>query len=88
MLKGYEPKCCFAFRTGPTQRVFAIQVGAKEMVSPLGARSGNAFLPATFHPASPQRRMQAQDGFVHKEEPDFGVCERLFFNSATNSSAC
>ena len=49
-------------------------------------RGRNASLLSDFHPARPQRRIEVQRGFVHKDELEI-VSENLFFNSSSSSSA-
>ena len=86
--EGDEGRRVLGDRRRPGHRILQPVVTAKEMPTLLATRFGrrNAFLLTRFHPASTQRRFQAQRRFVHKDEFEI-VGDGLFLSSANNSAA-
>jgi len=83
-----EIRTILPFSSGPGDRVPNPVVASKNVhfLASAGLGRRNTFLASLFHPAGPQRRVQCQRGFVHKDECEI-VSEDLFFNWFNNSSA-
>ena len=78
----------FSFCRRPGDRVPDPVVPTEEVYFLFGTWLGgwNVLLATLFHPACPQRRIQGQGRFVHKEECEI-VSADLFFNRSSSSSA-